>query len=156
MTSTENICISGLRIFWYRCVKGENDWMFFSPAASVLLPGVFLEPPGGFQSSKLSSQQVSRGLVTQMIYRASTSQAPAHQLTDHTDHETSIGSTVLFEIRWLPYDAQKEYIIFCQGVFCVAKSLVGGFGCDELVLYGIRELAPAIPRKCPRHRGGPV
>ena len=28
--------------------------------------------------------------------------------------------------------------------------------CDELVLYGIRELAPAIPRTSPRHRGGPV
>ena len=27
------------------------------------------------------------------------------------------------------------------GVFCVPKPLVGGFGCDELVLYGIRELA---------------
>ena len=27
----------------------------------------------------------------------------------------------------------------------------------ELVLYGIRELAPAISRNCPpRHRGGPV
>ena len=25
----------------------------------------------------------------------------------------------------------------------VPKPLVGGFGCDELVLYGIRELAPA-------------
>ena len=24
---------------------------------------------------------------------------------------------------------------------CVPKPLVGGFGCDELVLYGIRELA---------------
>ena len=28
-----------------------------------------------------------------------------------------------------------------MGVFCVPKPLVGGFGCDELVLYGIRELA---------------
>ena len=28
-------------------------------------------------------------------------------------------------------------------VFCVPKPLVGGFGGDELVLYGIRELAPA-------------
>ena len=27
------------------------------------------------------------------------------------------------------------------GVFCVPKPLVGGFGCDEPVLYGIRELA---------------
>ena len=27
------------------------------------------------------------------------------------------------------------------GVFCAPKPLVGGFGCDELVLYGIRELA---------------
>ena len=27
------------------------------------------------------------------------------------------------------------------GVFCVPKPLVGGFGGDELVLYGIRELA---------------
>ena len=27
------------------------------------------------------------------------------------------------------------------GVFCVPKPQVGGFGCDELVLYGIRELA---------------
>ena len=27
------------------------------------------------------------------------------------------------------------------GIFCVPKSLVGGFGCDELVLYGIRLLA---------------
>ena len=26
-------------------------------------------------------------------------------------------------------------------VFSVPKPLVGGFGCDELVLYGIRELA---------------
>ena len=31
-------------------------------------------------------------------------------------------------------------------VFCVPKPLVGGFGCDELVLYGIRDLALAIPR----------
>ena len=30
-----------------------------------------------------------------------------------------------------------------MGVFCVPKPLVGGFGCDELVLYGIRELVPA-------------
>ena len=28
-----------------------------------------------------------------------------------------------------------------MGGFCVPKLLVGGFGCDELVLYGIRELA---------------
>ena len=28
-----------------------------------------------------------------------------------------------------------------MGVFCVPKPLVGGFGCDEVVLYGIRELA---------------
>ena len=27
-----------------------------------------------------------------------------------------------------------------MGVFCVPKPLVGGFGCDELVLYGIRQL----------------
>ena len=32
------------------------------------------------------------------------------------------------------------------GVFSVPKPLVGAFGCDELVLYGIRELAPAISR----------
>ena len=28
-----------------------------------------------------------------------------------------------------------------QNTLCVPKPLVGGFGCDELVLYGIRELA---------------
>ena len=27
-----------------------------------------------------------------------------------------------------------------MGVYCVPKPLVGGFGCDELVLYGIRLL----------------
>ena len=30
------------------------------------------------------------------------------------------------------------------GVFCVPMPLVGGFGCDELVLYGIRELAEQL------------
>ena len=34
------------------------------------------------------------------------------------------------------------------------KPLVGGFGCDELVLYGIRDTV-ANPRRCPRHRDGP-
>ena len=29
------------------------------------------------------------------------------------------------------------------GVFCVPKPLVGGFGFDELALYGIRQLAQA-------------
>ena len=44
-----------------------------------------------------------------------------------------------------------------MGVFCVPKPLVGGFGCDELVLYGIRELASATlwfsrpMRAKPRH-----
>ena len=33
-----------------------------------------------------------------------------------------------------------------NAVFCAPKPLVGGFGCDELVRYGIRELSPAIPR----------
>ena len=28
-----------------------------------------------------------------------------------------------------------------MGIFCVPKPLVVGFGCDELVLYDIRELA---------------
>ena len=28
-----------------------------------------------------------------------------------------------------------------MGVFCVPKPLLGDFGCDKLVLYGIRELA---------------
>ena len=34
------------------------------------------------------------------------------------------------------------------------KPLVGGFGCEELVLYGIRDTV-ATPRKSPRHRDGP-
>ena len=34
------------------------------------------------------------------------------------------------------------------------KHLVGGFGCDELVLYGIWDTI-ATPRKSPRHRDGP-
>ena len=41
-----------------------------------------------------------------------------------------------------------------MGVFCVPKPLVGGFGCDELVLYGIRELAEQHSRPMraePRH-----
>jgi len=28
-----------------------------------------------------------------------------------------------------------------MAILCVPKPLVGGFGCDKLVLYGIRELA---------------
>ena len=36
---------------------------------------------------------------------------------------------------------QKAKAKYPLGVFCVPKPLVGGFGCDELVLYGIRELA---------------
>ena len=31
-----------------------------------------------------------------------------------------------------------------MGVFCVPKPLVGGFGCDELVLYGKRVLAQQL------------
>ena len=40
-------------------------------------------------------------------------------------------------------------------VFC-SKAPSRGLWMPELVLYGIRELAIAIPRKCPRHRGGPL
>ena len=34
------------------------------------------------------------------------------------------------------------------------KPLVGGFGCEELVLYGISDTL-ATPRKSPQHRDGP-
>ena len=33
-------------------------------------------------------------------------------------------------------------------------SIRGHFACSSLVLYGIRELVPAIPRTTPRHWGG--
>ena len=67
--------------------------------------------------------------------------------------------------RWLPCTERSYYrrpyaIKNQRGASkipqCVPKPLVGGFGCDELVLYGIRELALAIPRTTPRHRGGPL
>ena len=65
-------------------------------------------------------------------------------------------SLVLYGIRdrWLPCTERsyyrRPYAIKNQrgaskippmGLFCVSKPLVGGFGCDELFLYGIRELA---------------
>ena len=45
----------------------------------------------------------------------------------------------------------KSEELLAPALLCQARSkqntpLVGGFGCSSLVLYGIRELAPAIPR----------
>ena len=42
-------------------------------------------------------------------------------------------------IRIVGFHARKGPM----GVFCVPKSLVGGFGCDELVLYGIKDTGVA-------------
>ena len=50
----------------------------------------------------------------------------------------SCSSLVLYGIRIGDFHARK-------GPICVPNPLVGGFGCDELVLYGIRELAQEIP-----------
>ena len=58
--------------------------------------------------------------------------------------------------RWLPCTKRSYYRrpYAIKNQRRAIQSLVGGFGCDELVLYGIRELAPAIPWILPRHGGG--
>ena len=58
------------------------------------------------------------------------------------------------EDRWLPCTERHPYAIKNQrrarntslGVFFFSKPLVEGFGLDELVLYGIRELAKQFLR----------
>ena len=42
------------------------------------------------------------------------------------------------------------------GCILRSKAPSRGLWMPELVLYGIRELAQAIPRTSPRHRGGPL
>ena len=53
----------------------------------------------------------------------------------------------LYGIRLVCFHAEKGFII-CHKPYAIkkqrgAKFLVGGFECDELVLYGIRLLEPA-------------
>ena len=65
-------------------------------------------------------------------------------ISDHLD----VDGTIIGPFRaWKPPLCHKEPARSKQniplGVLCVSKPLPGGFGCDELVLYGIRELAPA-------------
>ena len=56
-------------------------------------------------------------------------------------------SLVLYGIRIGGFHARKGSIM---GRPCVPKPLVGGFGCDELVLYGIIE--PYVSGICILHK----